>query len=263
MTGYLFVALAVLVAAAGWRVRYRLRHQSRSGVTDEIVHQIETLGRVDAEDQRPGDERDECSVVPSGDPSGTRRRDSSMAGVGRCGGSVGGAAGFVRGPPPPPSRTAWAPNEGRSRTGGRARDHRGWLRWRSDCVDTRRRCGHADETARRPEEYRTPDGFFPLPDGGTLLVDLGNARLIRIEVDLSFGETWSTGRGAPGTGLAMISPVGTDRTGGIYFRQRLGGMTGMSDSVNDPAVRPGFPAIGARQARSWRHGKSGRSCSPS
>ena len=32
-------------------------------------------------------------------------------------------------------------------------------------------------------------------------------------------------RGAPGTGLAMISPVGTDRTGGIYFRQRLGRMT--------------------------------------
>ena len=105
------------------------------------------------------------------------------------------------------------------------RDHRGWLRWRSDCVDTRRRCGHADETARRREEYRTPDGFFHLPDGGTLLVNLGNARLTRIEVDLSFGETWSIAQGAPGTGLAMISPVGTDRTGGIYFRQRLGGMT--------------------------------------
>ena len=49
-TGYLFVALAVLVAVAGWRVRHRLRHQTRSGVTDKIVHQIETLGRVDAED---------------------------------------------------------------------------------------------------------------------------------------------------------------------------------------------------------------------
>ena len=43
----------------------------------------------------------------------------------------------------------------------------------------------------------------------------------------------------------MISPVGTDRTGGIYFRQRLGGMTGMSDSVNGPArfrlFAPVFP----------------------
>ena len=55
MTGYLFVALAVLVAAVGWRVRSRLRRQIRSGVTDEIVHQIETVGRVDAEDIEPLD----------------------------------------------------------------------------------------------------------------------------------------------------------------------------------------------------------------
>ena len=110
-------------------------------------------------------------------------------------------------------------------------------------MDTRRRCGHADETARKPEEYRTPDGFFPPPDGGTLLVNLGNARLTRIEVDLSFGETWSIAQGAPGTGLAMINPVGTDRTGGIYFRQRLGGMTGISDSVNGPAKLPLFNPI--------------------
>ena len=55
VTGYLFVALAVLVAVAGWRVGHRLRHQTRSGVTDEIVHKIETLGRVDAEDVEPVD----------------------------------------------------------------------------------------------------------------------------------------------------------------------------------------------------------------
>ena len=55
MTGYLFVALAALVAVAGWRVRHRLRHRTRSGVTDEIIHQIETVGRVDAEDVEPVD----------------------------------------------------------------------------------------------------------------------------------------------------------------------------------------------------------------
>lgn len=55
MTGHLFVALAVLVAVAGWRVRDRLRRKARSGMTDEIVHQIETLGRVDAEDVEPLD----------------------------------------------------------------------------------------------------------------------------------------------------------------------------------------------------------------
>jgi membrane protein implicated in regulation of membrane protease activity len=55
VTGYLFVALAALVAVAGWRVLHRLRRETRSGVTDEIVHQIETLGRVDAEDVEPLD----------------------------------------------------------------------------------------------------------------------------------------------------------------------------------------------------------------
>ena len=55
MTGYLFVALAVLVAVAGWRVRHRLRHRTRTRVTDEIVRQIETVGRVDAEDVEPVD----------------------------------------------------------------------------------------------------------------------------------------------------------------------------------------------------------------
>jgi len=55
VTGYLFMALAVLVGVAGWRIRHRLRRQTGSGVTDEIVHQIETVGRVDAEDVEPVD----------------------------------------------------------------------------------------------------------------------------------------------------------------------------------------------------------------
>jgi len=55
VTGYLFVALAVLVALVGWRIRHRLRYQTRSRVTDEIVRQIETVGRVDAEDVDPLD----------------------------------------------------------------------------------------------------------------------------------------------------------------------------------------------------------------
>ena len=55
MTGYLFVALAALVAVAGWTFRHRLRRETRSGVTDEIVRQIEARGRVDAEDVEPLD----------------------------------------------------------------------------------------------------------------------------------------------------------------------------------------------------------------
>ena len=55
MTSSIFLALAVIVAVAGWRVRHRLRRQTRSGVTDEIVQRIEAVGRVDAEDVEPVD----------------------------------------------------------------------------------------------------------------------------------------------------------------------------------------------------------------
>jgi len=55
VTGYIFVALAVLVAVAGWRRRSQLRRRTRPGVTDEIVQRIETVGRVDAEDVEPVD----------------------------------------------------------------------------------------------------------------------------------------------------------------------------------------------------------------
>lgn len=96
-------------------------------------------------------------------------------------------------------------------------------------------------TGQGPEEYRTPDGLFPLPDGATLLVDLGNARLTRIEADLGFGETWPIARGGPNAGMTMMIPVGTDREGGIYFQQRLDGMAGMSDSA---AVARFDPATG-------------------
>lgn len=96
-------------------------------------------------------------------------------------------------------------------------------------------------TGQGPQEYRTPDGLFPLPDGGTLLVDLGNARLTRIEADLGFSETWPIAQGAPNTGMTMMIPVGTDREGGIYFQQRLDGMAGTSDSA---AVARFDPATG-------------------
>ena len=45
----------MLVAVAGRRVRHRVRHQTRRVVTDDIVHQIETLGPVDAEHIKPVD----------------------------------------------------------------------------------------------------------------------------------------------------------------------------------------------------------------
>ncbi|WP_423926111.1 hypothetical protein [Candidatus Palauibacter sp.] len=82
-----------------------------------------------------------------------------------------------------------------------------------------------------PEEYRLPDGLFPLPDGGTLLIDLGNARLTRIEADLGFGETWPIARGGLGAGMTMMIAEATDRNGRIYYEERLGGMMSESDSA--------------------------------
>ncbi len=111
-------------------------------------------------------------------------------------------------------------------------------------------------TGQGPEEYRTPDGLFPLPDGGTLLVDLGNARLARIEADLSFGETWPIAQGGPNAGMTMMIPVGTDRDGGIYFQRRLDGMGGTSDSAAvarfDPATGEVFEVGRVRLAQQTR-----------
>lgn len=82
-----------------------------------------------------------------------------------------------------------------------------------------------------PEEYRMPDGLLPLPDGHTLLIDLGNARLTRIDADLGFGETWPIARGGLSPGMTMMLAEATDRDGRIYYEQRVGGMMSASDSA--------------------------------
>jgi len=50
VTGLLFLLLAVLVIVAGIAARRRVREATRGGVTDDIVRQIETVGRVEAEE---------------------------------------------------------------------------------------------------------------------------------------------------------------------------------------------------------------------
>ena len=91
-----------------------------------------------------------------------------------------------------------------------------------------------------PQEYQLPDGLFPLPDGGTLLVDLGNVRLTRIDADLAFGETWPIARGGLGPDMTMMLPGATDREGRIYYEARIGGMMAGTDSAAimrfDPAT---------------------------
>ena len=81
-----------------------------------------------------------------------------------------------------------------------------------------------------PEEYRQPDAAWPLPDGRTLLVDLGNGRLTELGADLSFGRTqpYSVGDVEQGQ-IVMVLPQGVDDRGRAYFREL--GVGGPRDSA--------------------------------
>ncbi len=78
-----------------------------------------------------------------------------------------------------------------------------------------------------PEEYRQPDAVWPLPGDSTLLVDLGNGRLVSLGPDLEFGPTMpiAVGDFQPGRPLVLAIPQGVDGTGNIYARV-MGGMGG-------------------------------------
>ncbi len=71
-----------------------------------------------------------------------------------------------------------------------------------------------------PEEYRQPDAVWPLPGGGSLLVDLGNGRLTEMGADLSFGDTrpYMLGSFELGSPIMLAIPQGVDDRGGIFFQ---------------------------------------------
>jgi hypothetical protein len=81
-----------------------------------------------------------------------------------------------------------------------------------------------------PEEYRQPDAVWPLPGDSTLLVDLGNGRLVAMGPDLGFGPTMpiQVGDFQPGSGnpLVLALPQGVDSQGNIYSRETGMGMGG-------------------------------------
>ncbi len=85
-------------------------------------------------------------------------------------------------------------------------------------------------TGEGPEEYKTPDGLFPLPGGGTLLVDIGNARLTELSDGLAFVDTHPIAQGQIGPEMILLIPVGTDEEGRLYFQQRPP-MTAPQDSA--------------------------------
>lgn len=79
-----------------------------------------------------------------------------------------------------------------------------------------------------PNEYRQPDAVWPLPGDSTLLVDLGNGRLVALGPDLGFGETWplSMGDFQPGQMPILAIPQGVDGEGNLYARDMGAGMRG-------------------------------------
>ena len=83
-----------------------------------------------------------------------------------------------------------------------------------------------------PDEYRQPDAVWPLPDGKTLLVDLGNTRLTELSPELEFGDTRPYVLGNPAMGnLVLAVPRTMDGEGRIYVRS-MGDIASMqSDSA--------------------------------
>lgn len=79
-----------------------------------------------------------------------------------------------------------------------------------------------------PAEYRQPDSVWPLPGDSTLVVDLGNARLMVVGADGGFGRTRPIALGEPGPGgpPLVVLPRGVDAGGRLYFdgpRVSIGG----------------------------------------
>lgn len=90
-----------------------------------------------------------------------------------------------------------------------------------------------------PGEYRQPDVVYPIPDGKTLLVDLGNARISVLESDLSFGETFPLAQGRPGPGgdFQVRIPQAVDGQGRIYFRAQAMMMGRGEPPTHAPVMR--------------------------
>ena len=87
-----------------------------------------------------------------------------------------------------------------------------------------------------PDEYRQPDAVWPLPGDSTLVVDLGNGRLVALGPDLGFGPTWplQIGEFQMGQPLVLAIPQAVDAAGNLYIREMGGGMRGgaFPDSAN-------------------------------
>ena len=67
-----------------------------------------------------------------------------------------------------------------------------------------------------PGEYLQPDAVWPLPGDSTLLVDLGNGRLVRLGPGLEFGPAHPIARPQGDGSFVMALPAGVDLGGNVY-----------------------------------------------
>ncbi len=93
-----------------------------------------------------------------------------------------------------------------------------------------------------PEEYRQPDGIFPLPGDSTLLVDLGNARLTALGPSFGFGPTMPIAQGDPGRpglggGMLFLLPRQVDARGRLYLQGTGLGRPGGALPDSAPVMR--------------------------
>ena len=79
-----------------------------------------------------------------------------------------------------------------------------------------------------PQEFLQPDAVWALPGDSTLVVDLGNGRVVALGPDLSFGPTMPIALTQPGEGttLVLALPQGMDGRGRVYTRALGGGPGG-------------------------------------
>jgi hypothetical protein len=82
-----------------------------------------------------------------------------------------------------------------------------------------------------PQEYRQPDATFPLPGDTTLLVDLGNSRLVEVAPDGTFGRTSSLARQGSAGQLTIVIPRFVDGDGNYYYEPEAITAGPMADSA--------------------------------
>lgn len=90
------------------------------------------------------------------------------------------------------------------------------------------RTGRADTVGRvgqGPGEYKNPDAMYPLPNGGTLLVDLGNGRLNFLGADGKYVSSTPIAQG-DFPGVSIVIPRAVDAQGRIYYQPAMGGPRG-------------------------------------